>query len=406
MVFTVNGAPSYTCRVPITLEVLTTPERLQQRLRQLYRSSDAIDLAYAWVDSAAEQASFWKELPLDRVRRALVGDAFARSEPRALRVLLRRSVLRIASPGADAGIFHPKLIVGRRGDRAAAIFGSSNFTGGGQLRNVELNAWLRGPASDPTFRALEAAMNGWWEMGSVVDERWLEDYAAAHRSCPPPTRPPRVPVRRPTERTLDISWTEYVSLVQRSEPEHKKGIDLLRRWRRYYEHYGSFAHMHRDERSNVAGCNEFEDGDQGWFGSTRAVGLFMHYVKETPKVVARHIDAIPLSGAVPESAVRRYLEGIFRLPRVGRGCATRLLAGKRPDLFVCVNRENAAGIAAATGVSVPGGSTTRTVDAYIHLLHYLHSCEWHRSRPRNGGGERGIWEGRVAFLDRIYYNQG
>lgn len=131
MAFTVNGAPSYTRRVPIPLEVLTTPERLQQRLRQLYRSSDAIDLAYAWVDSAAEQASFWKELPLDRVRRALVGDAFARSEPRALRVLLRRSVLRIASPGADAGIFHPKLIVGRRGDRAAAIFGSSNFTGGG-----------------------------------------------------------------------------------------------------------------------------------------------------------------------------------------------------------------------------------------------------------------------------------
>ena len=122
-------------------------------------------------------------------------------------------------------------------------------------------------------------------------------------------------------------------------------------------------------------------------------------------MLAPCVDAIPLSGEVPESGVRRFLAGMFRLPRVGRGCATRLLAGKRPDLFVCVNRKNAAGIARATGISVPNGSSARTIDAYIRLLHYIHSCEWHRSRPRDRS-ERGLWEGRAAFIDRIFYNQG
>lgn len=123
--------------------LLTAPEQLTKRLADVYSRSGQLHLMYAWADSNAGHATHWSTLPLDRVKRALIGVGFLGSEPRVLRELHRRGKLRIAR--SPDGTFHPKLLIGTRGDQGCAIFGSSNFTTGGFERNTELNAFIAGP---------------------------------------------------------------------------------------------------------------------------------------------------------------------------------------------------------------------------------------------------------------------
>jgi len=123
-------------------ELLTTPEQLGEKLKIVYHSSAQLHLMYAWAGSGDGRAHHWTTLPLHKVNRALIGVGFVGSEPHVLRELHHHSDLRIAR--TPDGTFHPKLLLGISGDRAWAIFGSSNFTTGGFQNNTELNAFIAG----------------------------------------------------------------------------------------------------------------------------------------------------------------------------------------------------------------------------------------------------------------------
>ena len=79
--------------------------------------------------------------------------------------------------------------------------------------------------------------------------------------------------------------------------------------------------------------------------------------------------------------------------------ATRLLAMKRPDYFVCVDSKNRKGLCHA--FLVP---TSVTLDDYWEsfCMRIQQAAWWLVPEPK-GTLERSVWRGRAAFLDALFY---
>ena len=83
--------------------------------------------------------------------------------------------VRVLNPGSGS-TYHPKLYLGSRGERARAVIGSANLTGG-LATNVEAAVWLSGRRRDaPIARAWEWAESLWedpraqaWQPGAAAE---------------------------------------------------------------------------------------------------------------------------------------------------------------------------------------------------------------------------------------------
>ncbi|MES0033033.1 hypothetical protein [Mesorhizobium sp. M0040] len=72
---------------------------------------------------------------------------------------------------------------------------------------------------------------------------------------------------------------------------------------------------------------------------------------------------------------------------------------KRPDIFVCMNGGNTAGLAAALAFA----PTTIKLENYRdRVIEPSQQSPWYNA-PRPTGREMELWDARVAMLDAIYY---
>lgn len=390
---------------PVDLKILTDREQLERCLRAVCRASE-IHLVYAWAGSSAGRSWHWKTLPLDRVKRALIGADFVGSEPFVLETLHRLGRLRV--PRAPEGTFHPKLLLGVRGGRGLAVFGSSNFTTAGFGTNTELNAFVSGPIDRGPLRELLDFVDALWGEARRVPEGWLTTYRERFDQRPArPVRPPlssnssatRSRASRSGEGHLDVPWSAYVKLLRRVGDIYADA-ELLRRSTSLLA-TTPFAKLEYDDRRNVAGCNDSEEGDSGTFGSTRGAGQFRGICRKRPHLLGKHLDRIPSTGEITEPAVRHYLNALIKIPRVGLACATRLLVSKRPDRFLCLNSGNIDKLREETGLILTLQGPRR-VDRYLDLLRYLYELPWFNSPPPRGA-ELELWRGRVALVDRLVW---
>ena len=115
---------------------------------------------------------------------------------------------------------------------------------------------------------------------------------------------------------------------------------------------------------------------------------------------------IPLDGDVSEAqfdAFARHFDLAFvgKAHKGGVATASRLLAMKRPDVFVGLNDANRAGISQAFGTA----PTTLKLNNYWErvIIPMQNSPWWLRPRPRAALTGR-IWDNRAALIDSIYYN--
>lgn len=154
-------------------KIITQADSLFEALEGLFNWADQIDLNFAWASSGQGQGRHWKAMHLDKVRRAVIGTAFAQTEPRALELLnVKPDRLRLVIN--SEGTFHPKVVMGRKGDRARAIVGSANFTTAAYTTNTELSMLIDGFARDTEFRAIQAFIDKQWALGTTLSADWLD----------------------------------------------------------------------------------------------------------------------------------------------------------------------------------------------------------------------------------------
>jgi hypothetical protein len=395
----------------LDVRVLVDPLATHAALADLAGWAETLDLTYAWASSSGGSAAHWGVLPLDRVRRAIIGIHFAQTEPYVLRELHDRNVLRVVAD--TGGVFHPKLIVGVAGGEARAIVGSSNFTAGGFAGNTKLNVLLSGPTGHDAFQKLLGFVAQQWAhpRSFAPSDAWFDGYERLYKNRPSPPKmfskkkPPKVVQ---TAGNLDIDWSDFVTLIGTQEQrslwtgwtihvfDHPDGSYLqeVEACHEAFAREPSFAAMAEEDRKLVAGWG---DRTAGYYGRMQGAGYFKNITRAHPEQIAKHLDRVPLEGAASIAHARSYLDGIMEVRGVALGTATRLLCMKRPDLFLPANNASLINIARVFG-AVPN-----TVEKYLALVEEIWGFPWSSAPKPEEASELRIWNARVALLDAIFY---
>jgi hypothetical protein len=182
-------------------------------------------------------------------------------------------------------------------------------------------------------------------------------------------------------------------------------LGLLRRSRKEFDSTPTFAAMDVGVRLMIAGMpNDKYDGSE-WFGSMKGAGKFWTALNNHVAELSAALDCVPLGGDVTRDDYNDYISGYHRAfpkGRSGIATATRLLAMKRPDQFVCFDDRNKRGLCKDFGIPVSGMDYNRYWD---EIIARVRDTPWWNAPPPTQGRKREIWQGRVAMLDAIFYKE-
>lgn len=151
--------------------------------------------------------------------------------------------------------------------------------------------------------------------------------------------------------------------------------------------------------------DDFLDHDWGWFGSMVGSGKFKNRINNNDIHLSNALGLISLDGAVTYQSYLAYIEEFkkaFPDGRDGVALASRLLALKRPDYFVCLNSKNMKAMCEEFEIK---NIYARDYERYWTELiaRMVDSVWWNSSQPVAKFEER-VWRGRAAMLDAIFYD--
>lgn len=157
--------------------------------------------------------------------------------------------------------------------------------------------------------------------------------------------------------------------------------------------------MDDDDRRGIAGLAETEELPWRWFGSMSGHFYFPGAINNN-QLISDALDETPLVGGVTQDHFERYV-AILRtaFEKAGRGTATRLLAFKRPDYFVCLDEMNRRKL--CEEFEIP--KSVMLDDYWEKVVQRILDSNWWNSPEPKNELERHIWRCRAAFLDVKFY---
>jgi HKD family nuclease len=380
----------------------------------LIRTCDHIDIAVAWAGKNAVFDAF--TLNKGKLRCVVVGTHMYQTDPDVLRRLMLIPQAKYMPP--NGRLFHPKIYLFHTGERVSALVGSHNLTAGAfDGSNVEVSVLIEGIASASSLEELIRYVRKAWDGAKVVDEGFLFAYEKQYEANKAKRealntfhrlKMPRPGATKPSP--MGIAWTEFERKVRGDK--HQKVEDRIRvleRAARIFRDKSSFATMERGERRAIAGTyggkeETIDHLSWGWFGWMFGQGDFKNLVNESPGGLSAALDKIPLEGNVQEHDYNAFVKLFMKAfqeksHKGGIATASRLLAMKRPDIFVGVNDANKRKLCDAFGVP---HSTLGVGNYWEQIIVPIQLSPWWRHERPSGTGGR-IWDNRAALLDCIYY---
>ncbi|SMQ85910.1 HKD family nuclease [Devosia lucknowensis] len=396
---------------------LLNAKSMARRLKSLISKHDHVSMAVAWagLTDVAETLLAYK----DRIDTVLIGLDYCATDPSLIDRLVKVRGAYVAK--SRPGCFHPKIYYFTSGVKAEAIVGSANFTNGGLSKNLEASVHVKGNLDDPFFEQIRAQLDAYRSLHLPITEELAESYrrqAKAASSKPRPKNPMLPDDSKGFERfngpLATMSWSKFAELA-RADRHHDfvKRMKLLRLVQQMLVRTASSADLTIAEWKAIAGTigeveattSDLDALDWGWFGSMGGAGTFAQLIGEQNAGLAAALDMIPRRGEVTEDQFNDYVTAFTASfagsVRVGRlAPATRLLAMKRPDVFVCVNGENRKGIAKALKFA----PTTLDLENYWErVIEPIRQAPWFTTPRPSDRNNRDLWDTRVAMLDAIYY---
>lgn len=395
-----------------------TGNAVERAIARLIAEHDEFHWAIAWGTSTSLAKKLLSQS--SKIRAVTFGLAFAQTDPDLVDSLVGvdGSYVVTEFPG---GTYHPKVYGFRSGKRAAAIIGSANFTHGGLGKNHEASVLITGSVDDNVLAEIFSFTARSARLGKSVKPDLARRYRASWKLTARKPRLPRDPLSEVplpsleglTSPLIDMDWTSYVSAVRRpSYHDVDESLELLRTaqtWLLAARSFRDLSTLQRKALGGVIGQREKagdDELDQDWgsFGSMSGAGDFKNRISENDRSLARAVDSIPQKGDVTKEHfvrfVRLFLKAFANSHRVGGvPTASRLLAMKRPDIFLCISDPNID--AAAKEMSF--AKTTLTLDNYWErVVEVIRASDWYNTdKPETDEGQ--LWECRAAMLDAIFY---
>lgn len=413
------------------MEILTNASAIQKKLMGLMDTHDHYRWAVAWASTGFNA---WHRLLKykRRIQHIVIGTHFHQTDPEVMRSL--KGVRGVRFVTDLSGVFHHKvyLFEKRNGDWSALI-GSANFTNGGMSTNGESAIVIRNTDSeDPDWDKgeLEGLIEGAWSSAPAsLKPEWLSWYTQMWEDKQERLRAQAGRFGRGLRRNkrkndtaaedggrpvgdipiLTLPWLKYLQQVRREhDGDAVDGrLEVLERIRDIFQGHSSFASMDLDDRNRIAGTIPrnsklvaADNVDWAWFGRMFGAGKFLRTVIREHEAISDALDAIPLVGSVDRKDYDHFMAGFMTLRGTGIGNASRLLAMKRPDVFVCVNTRNARLLKRLVGFH---GALDQEAywDSIIRRIQQ--AVWWNAPCPANGIARR-VWRNRAAMLDAITYH--
>ncbi len=163
--------------------------------------------------------------------------------------------------------------------------------------------------------------------------------------------------------------------------------------------------IQRREIAGIATENQSSSSiDWGWFGSMVGAGKFQNRINTNNIFISNALDALPLQGEVYKSDYNNFVS-LFQqaFPDGGAGVAiaSRLLAMKRPDYFVCLDKQNRSKLCDEFGLS----KTVSFEEYWNDIIERILDSVWWASERPTVGIETQAWQGRAAMLDTVFYEK-
>jgi HKD family nuclease len=398
------------------VKIITDASEINKTLVQLIKKYKYYYIATAWA-SLGSKASEELLKNTIKIKKMIVGTHFYQTHPDFMENFIDSKKVRfILKPD---GIYHPKmyLFVNNKNDWECLI-GSANFTMSALTRNDEIMAHIE--SSDSNLN------NAYLSMIEVIDKYWdnsesitsddfhnykniwtknkkkiddLSDKYGKSRNTKPLVK----------SNIFSLKWNEYYQLIQNDDFHSFPGrIDLLNTSKNYFKNHNHFSDMSQINRREIAGIatkkQRSSNIDWGWFGSMIGAGRFQNRINENNNFISEALDLIPLEGKIYKSDYNNFVS-LFQkaFPDGGSGIAigSRLLTMKRPDYFVCLDKQNRPKLCEEFGIA----QNISFDDYWDEIIERILNSVWWSSERPDDPIEIQAWQGRSAMLDAIFYEE-
>lgn len=321
------------------------------------------------------------------------------------------------------GTFHPKIYLFYNSDSDwEMIVGSSNFTNSAFNTNKEAAILVSNGDSNSKsiYEDARKFIAQGWQDGTTLNRNQLEKYRVAWENQRPKINSlsGRYGGEKKTSKSIhevaiiSKTWKQFVSEVK-NETSHgvKRRLRVIEISNNLFARVEHFSELLEEERKFIAGIpNSLTlKGSEYWgyFGSMKGAGIFKNRIITNDIRISKALDQIPVSGQITrkhyESFIKLYHK-IFigtRLERANNiATASRLLAMKRPDVFVCYNVKNKGHFGVDFGVVQKGMNYDRYWD---DIIERIYDCDWWLNPDPSDTIEMKVSMARAAFLDSLYY---
>lgn len=397
------------------MKLLSTPTALAAEFKRLMNRYSHFDWAVAWASVNFDSFKLLKK-HRSKIRHVVIGTEFHQTHPDFIAEFSGDANVRfrIDQEGLN-GVFHPKVFLFSDNKSSwEAVVGSANFTNAAFTRNVEC-AVLFGStdqADGLTYTELLQQIRTLWSAAKRVSDenliayraRWKINRARLGAAAGDAANGVRVASVYECD-LLNLDWPEFFNRL-RAEPDNRyqDRLNLLEQTRAIFDARHSLKDMSLDERKQICGTAVEDEINWRLFGRM-AFPRLNKRIKDNDATLSRALDLIPSSGPVTKENYDNYVSAlrltfVYKKGFQGLAVATRLLCIKRPDYFLCIDRENKSGLAKALGLKQSKMKIDNYWDSVIAPIlespWYLSPC------PVTSAGKL-AWDARVAMVDALFY---
>ncbi len=388
------------------MKLLTNSKEIQKEFKRLMKTYSEYYWAVAWAGYDFEFFELLKNNK-NRIKKIVIGTSFDHTHPEFIREFIEHKNVKYVLSGGE--VFHPKIYLFKDGENNWEILiGSMNFTAAGFFLNTE-DLVLITKGEDNKNTVYDNAMNlisENWNNGEYFTKEKLEEYRVSWQNQERRSGKYGKKKGKPVNQVIVMnhSWHDFISKVRAESQHFEQRVKVLEGVGFFFREKEHFNELDEYKRKAIAGYLRKKDGiDWDLFGSMRGAGVFTHKIKENDIRISKALDKIPLLGEIKYEHYIAFIQKFQQIEFGGRyifSPATRLLAMKRPDHFVCFDNKNKTKLCKDFGIS----SSNMTYERYWdEIIQRIRDSDWWDTPQPTDEKELSIWKGRAAFLDALYY---
>lgn len=398
------------------MKLLTNPRQFEKTFLNLLNKYQEYYWLTAWA--SAKSLAFKKlKSNKSKIGKIIVGIHFYQTDPNFIDCFKKHSKVKFIKQ--PSGVFHPKLYIFYNNDNDwKIIIGSANFTNAVFNFNTEISILIE--SSDiNSLKILEDSFkmvgNHFSEATYFSDDE-LENYKITFKNLKRKRQSLSGSYGNENNKKIkpiynikivNMNWDKFLEEVNNKGIHSLDSrIGVLETSRKLFESVNSFKDLEDEERRFIAGIpNKLiveNHIDWAFFGSMKGSGNFQNRIINNDINISNALDEIPLNGQITENHYTNFIKNFsITFPGNFIGTASRLLAMKRPDVFLCLSSKNKDKLCEAFQIK----KNINYNEYWKLIISRIYDCNWWQNPNPNINikNEISIMNGRAAFLDSIFY---